>query len=202
MFYAKSGLNIAITVAMNEGSVAFAVLIGFDSHPGNLCLRLNIPFITRSPLPLNSANLCLYPASSEAVNPLIYRIHFVSHPLSLCYQTSCTAPNCRDTRHYATRHRHTGGIEAGAISVHTRFCTITGSRGNGFAVAVAISRHDPNMPAVAAVLAPLRDIASQLQNIAIALGFQLVLPSRHLLRPPSWRIHIVVCFCSPVTMSV
>ena len=47
-FYAKSGLNIAITVAMNEGSVAFAVLIGFDSHPGNLCLRLNIPFITRS----------------------------------------------------------------------------------------------------------------------------------------------------------
>ncbi len=47
-FYARSGLNVAITVAMDEGAIAFAVPIGFYTHPGNLGLRVNIPSVTRS----------------------------------------------------------------------------------------------------------------------------------------------------------
>ena len=44
-FHAKAGLDIAISGAFNTGTVAFTVFIRFYTHPDNLCLRLNIPFI-------------------------------------------------------------------------------------------------------------------------------------------------------------
>ncbi len=45
VFHAKAGLDIAISGAFNTGTVAFTVFIRFYTHPDNLCLRLNIPFI-------------------------------------------------------------------------------------------------------------------------------------------------------------
>ncbi len=168
--HTQARLQIAVGFIHDPGAIFLNVCIGLHVHPGDLGFRLHVQRVTFAEFS-QFPGVARFDRGGDTVRVILFRRQSLSGDGVV--EPVVEHPGIDIRARFIGVVGIPCAVQTGAVAADFPARGVSGETGMAAALAVGVTGHQTQMPAIQAVGAPLRNVAAQLHHITVALGAYL-----------------------------
>ncbi len=169
--HTQARLQITVRFIHDPGAIFLNVCIGLHVHPGDLGFRLQPVAVPTVAALSETEGVTGFHRGGDTVRVILFRRQSLSGDVVV--EPVVEHPGIDIRARFIGVVGIPCAVQTGAVAADFPARAVSGETGMAAALAVGVTGHQTQMPAIQAVGAPLRNVAAQLHHIAVALGAYL-----------------------------